>query len=89
MFLSQQLQAWLRLLNDEYWTNYKSAAAATDKFQPSLSWKRETIEDQLLFTKTRSLKLMRSSFVLRIHFIFQFFLNFSCLTHQSAASFHL
>jgi hypothetical protein len=58
MFLSQQLQAWLRLLTDEYWHQYVSAATAIRKFHPSLNLKRETIEAKLFSIKRRSAKIL-------------------------------
>jgi hypothetical protein len=63
MFLSQQLQGWLRLLHDEYWTQYIAAATATDRFQPSLGWKREFLEDHLSKWKEGSAKATRSLYI--------------------------
>jgi hypothetical protein len=46
-FFSQQLDAWLHLLQDEFSAQYMSAAAATVEYQPSLKWTQRDIEKRL------------------------------------------
>jgi hypothetical protein len=51
VFFSQQLDAWSHMLNDEFIPKFISAAAATVKFQPSLKWTRNDIDNRLASIK--------------------------------------
>lgn len=58
VFLSQQLQSWLCLLQNEFGPQFVAAATATAKFQPSLKWNAEAIQNQLSALTKKSDKLI-------------------------------
>ena len=82
-FLSQQLQTWLSLLHDEFGSQFIAAATATCRFQPSLKWNQELIENKLSSLKYKSAKhsfffsilapLLTSCFSLQNNIIFDWY----------------